>query len=50
MHLLLYFQNLGEDGSGVVQTAWALLGLLVADCEDKEIIDRGVKYLIDKQV
>lgn len=28
-------EGLGEDSSGVVQTAWALLGLLAGDCEDK---------------
>lgn len=41
---------LGEDGSGVVQTAWALLGLLAADCQDKAAIDRGVEFLMRKQM
>lgn len=43
-------EGLGQDGSGVVQTAWALLGLLAADCSDKTAIDRGVKYLMKRQV
>ena len=41
---------LGEDGSGVVQTAWALLGLLAAGYEDKSVIDRGIHFLMSKQV
>jgi cycloartenol synthase len=40
----------GEDGSGVVQTSWALLALLAGECEDKAAIDRGVAYLRRKQV
>jgi squalene/oxidosqualene cyclase-like protein len=40
----------GEDGSGVVQTAWALLALLAGECQDKAAIDRGVAYLRRKQV
>jgi squalene/oxidosqualene cyclase-like protein len=40
----------GEDGSGVVQTAWALLALLAGDCKDKVAIDRGVRYLMSKQL
>lgn len=43
-------QALGEDGSGVVQTAWALLGLLAADCPDKAAMDRGVAFLMRKQL
>lgn len=41
--------NLGEDGSGVVQTAWALLGLMAGDCEDKDAIDRGINFLMKRQ-
>ena len=40
----------GEDGSGVVQTAWALLGLMAADCGDKAAIDRGIGFLMRKQL
>ncbi len=40
----------GEDNSGVVNTAWALLGLLKADCNDKTAIDRGIKFLMRRQV
>ena len=42
--------SIGEDGSGVVQTAWALLGLLAGHCSDKKAIDRGLAYLMRKQV
>lgn len=42
-------EGFGEDSSGVVQTSWALLGLLVGDCEDKTAIDRGIRYLMSKQ-
>jgi len=42
--------SIGEDSSGVVQTAWALLGLLAAHCDDKKAIDRGVAFLMRKQV
>jgi squalene/oxidosqualene cyclase-like protein len=42
--------GLGEDNSGVVNTAWALLGLLAAECEDRAAIDRGVAFLMKKQL
>ena len=38
------------ENSGVVQTAWALLGLLVANCKDKAAIDRGVRFLMRRQL
>merc|ERR1711988_1951575 len=41
---------LGTDGSGVVQTAWALLALLAGRCDDKAAIDAGVKFLMNKQL
>jgi lanosterol synthase/cycloartenol synthase len=40
----------GEGQSGVVQTSWALLGLMEAQCEDREAIDRGIKFLMSKQL
>ena len=40
----------GEDSSGVVQTAWALLALLAGECDNKAAIDRGINYLRAKQV
>jgi len=40
----------GEDGSGVVQTAWAILGLIAAECKDRIAIDRGVAFLMRKQL
>jgi len=40
----------GDDGSGVVNTAWALMALASAKCDDVNAIQRGVKYLIDRQL
>ena len=40
----------GEDNSGVVQTAWALLGLMAAESDDRDVIERGVTYLMKKQL
>jgi hypothetical protein len=34
----------------VVQTAWAVLGLLACQCSDRAAIDRGVQFIMDKQV
>ena len=36
--------------SGVVQTAWAMLGLLIADCDDRLAIQRGRDFLMRRQV
>lgn len=33
----------------VVQTAWAVIGLILADYPHKEVIQRGIKFLISKQ-
>ena len=40
----------GDDGSGVVNTAWALLALSMAKCKDVEAVKRGVKYLMKRQL
>lgn len=40
----------GDDGSGVVNTAWALLALSSAKCEDVQAIRRGIQYLIERQL
>jgi len=42
--------DLGEEGSGVVQTGWAMLGLLAGDCADKAALDRGRDFLMRKQL
>lgn len=42
--------TLGEDGSGVVQTAWALLGLMAAGYSDSSVIVRGIRFLMKRQV
>ena len=47
--MCILFQALGEEGSGVVQTAWALLGLLAADCGDNIALNRGVAFLMQRQ-
>lgn len=43
-------EDYGDEGSGVVNTAWALLALSAAQCEDGEAIRRGVAYLIQRQL
>jgi squalene cyclase len=40
----------GDDGSGVVNTSWALLALSMAKCKDDDAIRRGVQYLIKRQL
>ena len=40
----------GDDGSGVVNTAWALLALSAAKCEDVASVKRGVQYLLKRQL
>jgi squalene cyclase len=40
----------GDDGSGIINTAWALLALSMAQCEDVDAIRRGVHYLMKRQL
>jgi len=40
----------GDGGSGVVNTAWALLALSEAKCSDIEAVKRGVQYLLKRQL
>lgn len=35
--------------SQIVNTSWALLTLMAADYPDKDVIDRGIKFLVKKQ-
>ena len=35
-------QRYGDQGSGVVPTAWALLSLMDAKCSDRAAVERGV--------
>ena len=37
------------DGSQVVQTAWALVALLAAQCPDRAPIERGIRLLMQRQ-
>jgi squalene/oxidosqualene cyclase-like protein len=39
----------GDEGSGVVNTAWALLALMAAGCEDSAAVARGIAYLMLRQ-
>jgi len=41
---------LGDEGSGVVCTAWALMALMAAECEDSDAVVRGVTFLVSKQL
>ena len=40
----------GDEGSAVIQTAWALLGLMAADCPQTERVERGIRFLMRKQL
>merc|ERR1719310_179671 len=40
----------GTGGSGVVNTAWALLALLAASCDDAAALKRGAEYLMREQL
>jgi squalene/oxidosqualene cyclase-like protein len=40
----------GDGGSGVVPTAWALLGLMAGGCADRAAVQRGVAYLERRQL
>ena len=37
------------DGSQVVNTCWALLSLMYADCPDREAIEKGVRLIMRRQ-
>ena len=43
-------ETYGNGGSGVVNTAWALLALLAAGCADHEAVARGARYLMEEQL
>ncbi len=43
-------QSYGDDGSGVVNTAWALMALSAAKCSDAAAIRKGVQYLMMSQL
>lgn len=43
-------ESYGDDGSGVVNTAWALLALSEVRCDDVNAIKRGIKYLMKRQL
>lgn len=40
----------GDNGSGVVNTSWALLALAEAKCQNTGAIKRGVQYLMSRQL
>ena len=43
-------EDYGDEGSGVVNTAWALLALSIAKCEDVDAVKRGIRYLVKRQL
>ena len=43
-------ERYGDGGSGVVNTAWALLALSSARVSDTKAIKRGVAYLMKRQL
>ncbi|KAL1514656.1 hypothetical protein AB1Y20_003746 [Prymnesium parvum] len=40
----------GNGGSGVVNTAWALLALMAAGCANVDAVRRGINFLISQQL
>ena len=42
-------EKYGEEGSSVVNTAWAMLALVEARCEDMSAMQRGADFLIRMQ-
>jgi squalene cyclase len=40
----------GDNGSGVVNTAWALMALSMAKCPNVDAVRSGVQYLIKRQL
>jgi len=40
----------GDEGSGVVNTGWALLALSLAKCDDVMAVRRGIQYLMKRQL
>jgi len=43
-------ERYGNGGSGVVNTAWALLALMAAGTDDAAAVKRGIEYLIAEQL
>ena len=42
-------EDYGVGGSGIVPTAWALLGLMTAKCSDTKAVERGIHFLLSQQ-
>lgn len=40
----------GDDGAGIINTAWALMSLSMAHCDNVEAIRKGVQYLLKRQL
>ncbi|KAJ1455967.1 terpenoid cyclases/protein prenyltransferase alpha-alpha toroid [Pelagophyceae sp. CCMP2097] len=38
------------QGAGVVNTAWACLALMAGDCADAAAVQRGIEYLVSRQL
>jgi squalene/oxidosqualene cyclase-like protein len=43
-------ERYGVGGSGVVNTAWALLALMAAGCTDMDAVERGIGFLKQRQL
>jgi squalene/oxidosqualene cyclase-like protein len=40
----------GDEKSGVIQTAWALLALMAAESKDTKAVHKGIQYLMSRQL
>ncbi len=38
-----------HETSQIIQTAWALLGLMAVEFDDKEVLERGIEFIISRQ-
>ena len=42
--------QIGKGGSSVIQTSWAVMGLIALGSRDREAIDRGIRFIMHMQV
>lgn len=50
MQSCVKFEYVQHEMSQVVNTAWAVLALLKARCEDRQAIERGVRLIMSRQL
>jgi lanosterol synthase len=43
------YEWVSHDQSQIVNTAWALIALMLSEYENREVVDRGIKFLLQRQ-